>query len=188
MAAQNCRYFSSINEQAPTGWAKSLPIPLWVTLLLVLVCCYLAIITLFIDPHLLYFRGNPLHVETIAPLEVMPDKSFIITMRVTNLLDQASTPYYLEIDANFLRSVDWESSTPPPFHVNYYHQRLFLAYEPLPSGGYRTVQLSFNPHRGKISPFSARLYAPGNHLQNTITIPLQLAAQEQLVPFGGALP
>lgn len=188
LAAQNCRFFSSPHQITQAGRNFSLPAPLWISILFVLICCLLTAINWFIDPRHLYFRGSPLHIETTAPLEIIPDSSFLVTMRVTNLLDCASTPYYLEIDADFLKTVDWESSTPPPLHVNYYHQRLFLEYEPLPSGGYRTVQLSFNPHPGKIAPFSARLYAPGNRLRHTITVPLQIAAQERLVPFGGALP
>ena len=185
-AAKLCSVFSSSHELRGSRLMTMLPAPLWVSLLLFLILASLAIASWFIDPMRLYFRGSPLQVETAVPQEVTPGQSFVVTMRVTNLLSRPSTPYFLEISADFLQTVDWESSMPPASHVNAYHQRLFLEYEPLPPGGYRTMQLSFTPRQGEIAPFTAKLYAPSNQLRHTISAPIVIAERARFSPNEGA--
>jgi hypothetical protein len=174
-SAKSCAAFAS-RYAARRGMMWAIPAPVWVASLLVLVLVGLAVSSWFIDPHGRYFRGNPLHVIAWVPDRVDVGQTFIITMRITNVLEETSSRIYLEIDDEFLQSAApvMPLPEPRPARINRLNDRLVLEYPPLPAGGNLVVQLPFVPLRTGTAPFVARIYAPSNQLGPAIEKPIRV--------------
>lgn len=171
-AAKTCAEFRSRYEERAPRLMSSLPAPLWVSVLLVLILTSLAAAAWFIDPYGRYFHGSPVRIETIVPDQVTAGTPFIVATRVTNLLDRPSTRIYVELGEDLLAAADWGTPSPAPRHIDRYYHRVLLEYEPLPPGGQRTYYFSFTPRRAGVVPIIARIYAPSNQLRYVINVPI----------------
>ena len=174
-AAKDCPDFHSRQEVRGSRLMARLPAPLWVSLLLGLILLGLLASSLFIDPRARYFVGSPLQVEMAIPSRTVVGRPFTITMRVTNLLaNQPSSRYYLVLNDDFFRIVQWDAPPPSAERMEASRNRLFFEYEPLPPGGQRILQFSFRPRLGGVAPFNAQIYSPSNQLrdQETREIPV----------------
>lgn len=170
--ARTCAFFRSQHEVAPPRLRWTIPAPVWVSLLLLLVMTGLMGAVWTIDPR--YFLGNPLRLERAVPTQATVGVPFTVTLRVTNLLHQTSTPFLVEISQDFLATADPAMPLPPPARINRYRDRLVFAYPPLPADGQRTLRLPFTPHRAGKTFFVARIYAPSNQLRHEIRDPLEV--------------
>jgi len=149
-----------------------IPAPVWVSGLLLLIMLSLALGSWFIDPLWRIFRGNPLTLQVLIPEQVTLGKSAIVSLRVINRVNRASTRITLEIGDEFRQAVQLGNPAPPPSHIGVFNHHLLLEYDPLPAQGQLVVELPFVPRMTGAPRFGVRAYAPSNQLQQEVVAPI----------------
>jgi len=179
--ATRCPHFRARTEERQPSWRITVPAPVWVSAMMLLILVMLGSAIWFIDPTGRVLHGNPLRLETTVPRQVIAGQPFNITMRFTNILPQVSTRIFVEVSGGFLSVAEPGMPTPPPVRYSRTGDRLVFEYQPLPSGGQRVVQLPFVARNTGTAPFVARVYAPENQLRQEVRVPIEVVQRVGVV-------
>ena len=183
-AAKSCPTFRSRHEARDSRIFTNLPAPLWVVALLMLVVGSLAVSIWFIDPFGRYFGGgNPLDLETQVPTQVVVNQEFTVTMRIRNLLNERSTPIYIEIPQEYMDVATPAMPLPRPRRITQSRERVVFEYAPLEAQAEYPLQLRFIQHKLGNATFVTRVYAPSSHLFREVRASISAVALE--LPFQG---
>ncbi len=172
--AKQCPRFTSRHSVRGTRLLLHIPAPVWMSGMLLLLFGVLLLGTWFIDPAWRYFRGNPIELKAIVPTQVMVGRPAVVTMRVVNKLNRASTRLYFDIGDDFLSAVKPGMPIPEPLRVTQVEKHLLLEYGELPAGGQMILQIPFIPQRVGTRAFSVRIFAPSNQLQQELSAPVAI--------------
>lgn len=174
--AKHCPTFRSRQETRDSRIFTTLPGPVWVICLLVIIVGSLAAAAWFIDPLGRYFVGNPLSLEAHIPSQVPVNQPFFITMRISNLLPVRSTRIYIEIEKEYLDAALSGMPYPQPKRIIKSDDKVLFEYGPLEPNAELPIQLPFEQTKLGSAMFVARIYSPSTHLFREIRSPISGAA------------
>jgi hypothetical protein len=172
--AKECPAFHSHFARAPQHWRRTVPAPVWVTGLLLLVVITFLLASLFIDREGRYFQGEKINLETVVPARARAGERCYVVMRIANPLDRTSTHLYIEVqDPTDLVGVP----DPVPDRTYRDAERVFMEYAPLAPGGWITVKIPFLPRDPGVINVMARLYAPRTQFRQEVPIKIEVVAR-----------